>query len=218
MGSKGAINLSIGFVVVVVLAVLILSLGIMWIQGMFGSITGLTDQVIAKAKTQLMSDITSGKKDMGVTIPALTKVPPSGGGDLEIILKNKDFNARCYMFDIELVSVDSTVSSGYFNAPTCTGPGSACQGGDFNVIKQDAERWFLITPNIMSADAQATVSSTVTFDVTEGSKAGRYGFSAYGYFMNPLIAPAACKPGLDTTQLDPNKAPKVSSFQIEVSA
>ena len=139
MGDKGAINLSISFVVVVVLAVLILSLGVMWIQGMFESIESLTTQVIAKARTQLMSDITGGNKDIGITLPSVTRVPPGGGQDLEIILKNKEFNARCYMIDIELVSVDAAASSGYFGDPNCLIPGTSC----FEQIKQDAERWFL---------------------------------------------------------------------------
>ena len=115
MGDKGAINLSIGFVVVVVLAVLILSLGIMWIRGMFESIESLTVQVIAKAKTELMNDITAGKKDIGITLPSKTQVPPGGGQDLEIILKNNEFNTRCYMIDVELTNVDWVASSSYFN-------------------------------------------------------------------------------------------------------
>ncbi len=214
MGDKGAINLSISFVVVVVLAVLILSLGVMWIQGMFESIESLTTQVIAKAKTQLMNDITSGKKEIGITLPSKTKVPPGGGEDLEIILKNKEYNSRCYMIDIELVSVDAAVSSAYFNNPDCLGP--ACPG--FDQIKQDAERWFLITPDILPADSQQTATSTVSFETRDDSKGGRYGFTVYGYFMNPLISPVQCKPGLSPDQVDPNKAPKFSSFQIMVSA
>ncbi len=214
MGDKGAINLSISFVVVVVLAVLILSLGVMWIQGMFESIESLTTQVIAKAKTQLMNDITSGDRDIGVTLPSVTKVPPGGGEDLEIILKNKEFNARCYMIDIELVSVDAAVSSGYFGSPDCLSP--TCPG--FAQIKQDAERWFLITPDTLPADSQKVVTSTVSFETSQDSKGGRYGFTVYGYYMNPLISPATCKPGLGLDQVDPNKAPKFSSFQISISA
>lgn len=214
MGNKGAINLSISFVVVVVLAVLILSLGIMWIQGMFESIEGLTVQVISKAKTELMSDITSGDKDIGITLPSVTRVPPGGGQDLEVILKNKEFNARCYMIDIELVSVDSVVSSGYFvGDPNCLGP--SCSG--FAQIKNDVERWFLISPDVLPADSQKVATSTVTFKTWDDSKGGRYGFTVYGYFMDPLISPVACKPGLGLDQRDLSKAYKFSSFQIDVS-
>ncbi len=215
MGNKGAINLSISFVVVVVLAVLILSLGVMWIQGMFESIESLTTQVIAKAKTQLMNDITAGDRDIGITLPLVTKVSPGGGEELEIILKNKEFDARCYMIDIELVSVDADVSSGYFGSPDCLGPGSDCP---FAQIKQDAERWFLITPNVLPANSQQTATSTVSFETRDDSKGGRYGFTVYGYFMNPLISPVQCKPGLGSDQIDPNKAYKSSSFQIKISA
>jgi uncharacterized protein (UPF0333 family) len=214
MAKRGAINLSISFVVVVVLAVLILSLGVMWIQGMFESIESLTTQVIAKAKTQLMSDITSGDKDMGITLPSLTKVQPGGGQDLEVILKNTEFNARCYMIDIVLVSVDSSVSSAYTGGPDCLSP--SCTG--FSQIKQDAERWFMITPDTLSADSQGVVTSTVSFEITESAKGGRYGFTVYGHFMNPMIAPANCRPGLGTDQIDVNKPSKISSFQIQVSA
>lgn len=214
MGDKGAINLSISFVVVVVLAVLILSLGIMWIRGMFESIEQLTIQVIAKAKTELMNDITAGKKDIGITLPSLTKVPPGGGQELEIILKNKEFNNRCYMIDIELVSVDATVSSGYFNRADCLSP--SCPG--FAQVKEEVERWFLISPDILSLDSQGVMPSTVTFKTSEDAKAGRYGFVVYGYFMNPMISATACRPGLGSDQIDPNKPPKMSSFQIEISS
>jgi len=212
--NKGAINLSISFVVVVVLAVLILSLGIMWIRGMFESIESLTIQVIAKAKTELMNDIASGDKDIGITLPSVTKVPPSGGQDLEVIMKNKEFNPRCYMLSIELVSVDSDVSAGYFNNPDCRSP--SCPG--FAQIKDDAERWFLVTPNVLPAESQKIAISTVTFKTTDSAKAGRYGFTVYSYFMNPMISLANCKAGLGTDEIDPNKAPKFSSFQIEVGA
>ncbi len=198
----------------VVLAVLILSLGVMWIQGMFESIESLTTQVIAKAKTQLMNDITAGDRDIGITLPAVTRVSPGGGQDLEIILKNKEFNARCYMIDIELVSVDAAVSSGYFGSPDCVSP--TCTG--FDQIQQDAKRWFLITPNVLPADSQGVVTSTVSFETRDDSKGGRYGFTAYGYFMNPLVSPVQCKPGLGLDQVDPNKVPKSSSFQIKISA
>lgn len=214
MGDKGAINLSISFVVVVVLAVLILSLGVMWIQGMFESIESLTTQVIAKAKTQLMNDITSGDREIGITLPSVTRVPPGGREDLEVILKNKEFNARCYMIDIELVGVDAAVSSAYFGSPDCLSP--SCPG--FAQIKQDAERWFLITPDILPANSQQTATSTVSFETRDDSKGGRYGFTVYGYFMNPLISPVQCKPGLGSDQIDPNKAPKFSAFQIAISA
>jgi len=217
MGDKGAINLSISFVVVVVLAVLILSLGVMWIQGMFESIESLTTQVIAKAKTQLMNDITAGDSEIGITLPLVTKVSPGGGEELEIILKNKEFNARCYMIDIELVSVDATVSSAYFGNPDCVSPSLSSPTCQFAQIKQDAERWFLITPNVLPADSQGVVTSTVSFETRDDSKGGRYGFTVYGYFMNPLVSPVQCKPGLGSDQIDSNKAPKFSSFQIAIS-
>lgn len=212
MGDKGAINLSISFVVVVVLAVLILSLGIIWIQDLFGSITQLTDQVIATAKENLMSDITAGRKEMGVTLPATTGITPGQGASLEMIVKNTEVNQRCFYFAIKLVGVDSVVSSAYFNNPDCTTP--SCSG--FAQIKQDVERWFLITPNVKSINGQALGSSKVTFKTGTDSKAGRYGFTAYGYYMNPLISPVQCEPGLSLDQVDPNRAPKDSSFQIEV--
>lgn len=213
MAGKGAIELSISFVVIVVIAVLILSLGIIWIQNIFGSITELTDQVIEKAKENLMSDITAGRREMGVTLPSLTKVTPGQGASLQMILKNTEVNQRCFYFAIKLVGVDSVVSSAYFNNPDCATP--SCP--DFAQIKQDVERWFLIAPNVKSVGGQALGSSEVTFDTNTDTKAGRYAFTAYAYYMNPMISPVQCEPGaVGLDQVDPNKAPKTSSFQIEV--
>jgi hypothetical protein len=50
---RGAIQLSMGFIITVVIAIILLGLAITWIQGMFGSITGLTEDLTQQAQTNL---------------------------------------------------------------------------------------------------------------------------------------------------------------------
>ncbi|MEE9323144.1 MAG: hypothetical protein V3U72_01235 [Candidatus Aenigmarchaeota archaeon] len=53
MNKKGAIQLSLGFIVMIVFAVILLSLAIVWIRGMMESVTWLTEQQIASAEAEL---------------------------------------------------------------------------------------------------------------------------------------------------------------------
>lgn len=50
---KGAIQLSLGFIVTIVFAVVLLSLAIVWLRSMMESIQGLTESQIANAKAEL---------------------------------------------------------------------------------------------------------------------------------------------------------------------
>ena len=52
-GKKGAIELSLGFIVMIVFAVVLLSLAIVWLRGMMENITGLTDTQISSANAEL---------------------------------------------------------------------------------------------------------------------------------------------------------------------
>ncbi len=50
---KGAIELSLGFIVMIVFAVVLLSLAIVWLRGMMESVSGLTESQIASANAEL---------------------------------------------------------------------------------------------------------------------------------------------------------------------
>lgn len=207
---KGSINLKIVLVIIIIIALIVV--WIIYIIPEPPSIPQITPQTITKAKTELMNDITSGNKDIGITLPSVTKVPLGGGQDLEIILKNNESNPRCFMFDIELVAVDAAVSSGYFGSPDCMSP--SCPG--FSQIKQKTKGWFIITPDVMPADTQQIISSSVSFKVVDNAKAGRYGFVVFAYLLNPLLKPWECEPSLGGDQIDPNSPPYISSFQITI--
>ena len=52
-GSKGAIQMSLGFIIAVVFAVILLSLVIIWLRGMMGGISGLTTDLTQQARNEL---------------------------------------------------------------------------------------------------------------------------------------------------------------------
>lgn len=203
---RGLQKLSIGIVVLVVL-----SFGMIWEQSIPPGSPPITSE---RAKMQLIGDITSGKMDMCITLPFLSALPTGASQEFEILLKNKEFNPRCYMFDIELVNVNAGVSSSYFNRPDCIS--SSCPS--FSEMKQDAEEWFNITSNVLLAEPQQIISAMVSLNIADSAKEGRYGFTAYAYFMDPEIAPEECKLDINESRIDSDRAPKASSFQIGVIA
>ena len=57
---RGAIELSMTTIIVVVLGVMLLGLGIAWITGLIGQIEDLTQQSFAKAQQTIQEDMPSG--------------------------------------------------------------------------------------------------------------------------------------------------------------
>ena len=53
MPRKGAIELSLGFIVTVVFAVVLLSLAIVWLNSIFPTLFGITDDLFQQAQTQI---------------------------------------------------------------------------------------------------------------------------------------------------------------------
>jgi hypothetical protein len=65
-GRKGAIELSLGFIVAVVFAVVLLSLAILWLQGIIGNIGSLTDDLTQQAQSKLQETFQTTQNNFAV--------------------------------------------------------------------------------------------------------------------------------------------------------
>jgi len=64
MNNKGAINLAIQLIVVIVIAVVILGLGVTFVKNLFGDIGDLTDQIQGELKDKILDDLRSSDKKL----------------------------------------------------------------------------------------------------------------------------------------------------------
>lgn len=108
----GAIDLSLGFVVTIVFAVVLLSLAVMWIQSMFAGFTDLSDQL--KQESSLKLEETFQESDQNYDIwPNRYEVKPNTRLAVTAGIKNNAMDAKRHTF---LVSVQK------MSAPQGTDP------------------------------------------------------------------------------------------------
>ncbi len=102
-GRKGAFQLSMGLVVVIIFSIVLLGLGISWITGTVGNVETLTDQVTDTAKDNLLNDLASGDKKVGITAPGLSTWKPGSSGSFALGVKNDDtINSKVFYVVMEL--------------------------------------------------------------------------------------------------------------------
>lgn len=85
---KGAFQLSLSFIIVVVFAVIVLSLSIAWIQGFFPRIADLTHQVTDIAKDELLNRIAQSDSRVGIAAPDVTAWRRGETGSYAVGIRN----------------------------------------------------------------------------------------------------------------------------------
>ncbi len=98
MQQKAAIEMSLGIIVALVFAVILLSLALIWVQGMFKNIGDVTHKVTDVAKQQLMQELAGGSR-VGIAAPAVTTWArgETGSYALGIMNQNPDQDKRFYI-------------------------------------------------------------------------------------------------------------------------
>ncbi len=85
---KGAFQLSLSFIIVVVFAVIVLSLAIAWIQGIFGTLNPLTHSVTDVARQELLDRIAQSDSRVGIAAPDVTQWNRGETGSYAVGVKN----------------------------------------------------------------------------------------------------------------------------------
>ena len=156
--------MGINFLVVIVMAVLILSLGIVFLQGIFKQITGIGDRTLGKADEILSQDLDSQDKEILLNVPSVFDQPTGEQGKFMVGIKNKDRRKAglCYLADIQL-----TAAAGYGRDISKENPD----------LFQQAKEWFLLNPPITWINSQDKKFFIITFTIPKGLQGGTYGFN-----------------------------------------
>lgn len=85
---KGAFQLSLSFIIVVVFAVIVLSLAIAWIQGIFEVLNPLTHSVTDVARQELLDRIARSDSRVGIAAPDVTAWRRGDTGSYAIGVRN----------------------------------------------------------------------------------------------------------------------------------
>ncbi|MFC2143876.1 hypothetical protein ACFLQO_00735 [Candidatus Aenigmatarchaeota archaeon] len=106
VSKKGAFQLSLSFIIMVVFAVIVLSLAIAWIQGMFEPLTSLTHSITDVARSELLDRIASSDSRVGIAAPDVSAWSRGETGSYAVGVKNthadKDqtFSMNVYLEEI----------------------------------------------------------------------------------------------------------------------
>lgn len=103
---KGAFQLSLSFIIVVVFAVIVLSLAIAWIQGIFEVLNPLTHSVTDVARQELLDRIARSDARVGIAAPDVTQWKRGQTGSYSVGVRNihtdqdKTFSMNVYLEEI----------------------------------------------------------------------------------------------------------------------
>ncbi len=153
---KGAIQMSLGMIVAVVFAVVLLTALIVWINSMLSDITGISYEITKIAKDQLIEDLETTGKVVGVAAPAIDEWGRGNKGSIFLAVENDNPQSlTTYYYHIYLENL-----------------AGALAGEDANDYFDEANLWLTNTGSIDAppgemgnADIIVTVPSTADVGV-----------------------------------------------------
>ncbi len=102
MKLKAAIQMSLGMIVALVFAVILLTLAIIWIQGIMSGVTEITHKVTDVARDQLMSRLSAGGR-VGIAAPTVTTWTRGETGSFALGIRNENLDQdKTYYINVYL--------------------------------------------------------------------------------------------------------------------
>lgn len=104
--------MSMGFIIALVFAIVLLSLALVWLQGLFGDLTGLTTDLTQEAQTILRDTFSQTSSSFGVWPPEYS-LDPGRGLRLSAGIENDAGDGRDHLFVINVIpsSADDNILS-----------------------------------------------------------------------------------------------------------
>ena len=132
---KAAFQLSMGFIIGLIFAVILLTLSIMWIRGVFDQFGSMTDDLTQNAKANLATTFDNSQTNFDVS-PAAYKMDPSHSVKLSAGVKNDDDNAEMHTYILRVFP--ATADASILDAEGCSDPSDieTCP-----TLKDDMLRW-----------------------------------------------------------------------------
>jgi hypothetical protein len=108
---KADFQMSMGMIVAVVFAIILLSLAITWIQGLFGDISTITHKTTDVAQQQLLKELAASGKKVGIAAPAVTAWSKGETGSYAIGIKNDQADrGATYYVNVYLEAIGGELS------------------------------------------------------------------------------------------------------------
>ncbi|MBM3304141.1 MAG: hypothetical protein FJY76_03515 [Candidatus Aenigmarchaeota archaeon] len=175
---KGAFDLSVSFIIVIVIAVVLLTLGITWLRGIIGGITGLTDDLTQQASSKLQDTFQQTTQNFGI-YPSRWEMTPGKNLKMSAGIKNNaaDGNTHQYVVNVIPTAVSSDIlrnkCAGSSDIETCT-VSINYQG---ETLAQFMKSWVTLSMNgPFSVEATRTVFNYITVSVPSNAPLGTYMF------------------------------------------
>lgn len=177
-------QVGINFIVIIIIAVLILTLGITWVQNLFSEIGILTTDTLKIAKQKLIDQIKQGDSSLGITlndqdndgVPEISKrFDEISAVNPLIVIKNTDkSNVRCYSIEIYLIGIgDGEIAESAGYSSNCKN--ERCPDWDALKAKLGTSNWF-IPPAFVEIGPGKFQDFEALVDINEDAPLGEYQF------------------------------------------
>lgn len=195
---KAAFDVSLGFIIAVVFAVILLSLAIVWIQSIIPQISQITFEVTEVARQELLNNLASSGDLVGLAAPAVTSWDPGETGSYALGILNSDpdrtitFYANVYLEDVS---------------------------GGLRLSQVDQEAindWISLAPATLDLNPSESDTLTIIIKPPTSAKAGIYSFRAAVCNADP--GPEGCHATSPTVGF-PERSPDyydAEAFSIEI--
>jgi hypothetical protein len=183
MPRKGAIELSLGFIVAVVFAVVLLSLAIYWLNQVMGGIGGLTDDLTQQAQSKLQETFQSSQNNFAIW-PDRYSLDKGRELKMSAGIKNDADDGEPHRFVINVIP-----------AAASQGP---CPGGDLAscpTVKSSMEDWVTGFTGPVLIQSNKLGYRTISVKIPNNAVSGTYIFNvvACGDIQpDPITSSLAC--------------------------
>ncbi len=156
---KGAFQVSMGFIITVVFAVVLLTLALPWLTETVSQISGVTHQVTDLARSELLNEIAQTGAKVGIAAPPVTAWRRGETGAFAIGIKNKYTDqGKTFYINVYLV-----------------GLGGNLAGESAAALQGDVSKWLTFFSNEF-VEAGGSKSSKIIMKPAADARAGIYQF------------------------------------------
>ncbi len=162
MTKKGAFQLSLGFIVAVVFAVILLSLALTWLQGIFNPLNTITHKTTDIAMKQLLEQLATSDKKVGIAAPDVTTWKRGETGSYALGINNKDSDKEhTYYVHVYLEEV-----------------GGALGSEQLDNLRTDTASWITLSPPSIDIEPNERDIVKIIIKPSPSAKIGIYSFRA----------------------------------------
>lgn len=181
---KGAFQMSMGFIIAVVFAIVLLSLTLAWVRGLFGGVTSLTEDLTQQAQSNLRDAFRETGSNFAVW-PNQYALDRGTGVKLSSGIENDAPDGLTHYFKINVLP--SAVSNDVLTASGCTSL-DACP-----VLKQNLPTWITVNPTANPGVIGQVLFSPIDVTVPANAMSGTYIFSVYACYDGSSTNPSAAQ-------------------------